>query len=70
MIRLRVKELAKERNLSMSRLSRLADVSYKTIKRMFDHPDESFNTMTLGKVAKALNLPLTDLFEQASDNHS
>jgi DNA-binding Xre family transcriptional regulator len=70
MIRLRVKELAKERNLSMSRLSRLADVSYKTIKRMFDHPDESFNTMTLDKVAKALNLPLTDLFEQASDNHS
>jgi len=38
MIRLRVKEIAQQKGMSMTRLSRLADTNYKTIKAIFDDP--------------------------------
>ena len=34
-VRLRVKEIAKEKGYSMGKLSRVSDVAYNTIKRMF-----------------------------------
>ncbi len=34
-VRLRVKEVAKEKGMSMGKLQRDADVAYNTVKRMF-----------------------------------
>ena len=56
MIRLKVKEVAKEKGLSMGKLSRSADVSFTTIKRIFDDPDYSVTTFTLDKLARALGV--------------
>jgi len=67
MVRLRVKELAQERGVSMSKLSRIADVSYKTIQAMFRYPDQGFNSKTLERVAKALRVEMGDLFENIPD---
>jgi len=62
-VRLRVKEIAKEKGLSMGKLSRVADVAYNTIKRMFKDPYYSTTTVTLEKLAKALGVPTGALLE-------
>ena len=67
MIRLRVKEVATKKGISMTRLSRLADTNYKTIKAIFDNPYREVTTTTLDKLAKALDVAVTDLIEQVPD---
>ena len=67
-VRLRVKEIAKEKGLSMGKLSRVSDVAYNTIKRMFKDPYYSATTATLGKLAKALGVPTGSLLEDISED--
>ena len=47
-VRLRVKEVAKEKGVSMGRLQREANVAYNTVKRMFKDPYYITTTETLG----------------------
>src|SRR5258708_36799219 len=54
MVRLKVKELAGERGISLSKLSRLADGSYKTVQLMYRDPSHGFNTKTLEGLPTAL----------------
>ncbi len=68
MIRLRVKEVATQKGISMTRLSRLADTNYKTIKAIFDNPYREVTTTTLDKLAKALGVAVVDLFEEVPNN--
>ena len=67
-VRLRVKEIAKEKGFSMGKLSRVSDVAYNMIKRMFKDPYYSATTVTLGKLAKALGVPTGALLEDIPDN--
>jgi transcriptional regulator with XRE-family HTH domain len=67
MVRLRVKEIAEKKGMSMGKLSRVADVSYKTVKRIYDDPQYSPTLFTLGKLAKALGVPTTDLIEDTPE---
>ena len=62
-IRLKIQEAAKEKNLSMARLSRLADVDYKTLQRIYRDPYKNIDTITLDKLAKALNMKPEELIE-------
>ncbi len=66
-VRLRVKEIAKEKGISMGKLQRDADVAYNTVKRMFKDPYYITTTETLGKLAKALGVPPGELIEEAPD---
>jgi lambda repressor-like predicted transcriptional regulator len=50
---LRAKEVAREKGISMGKLHRQADVSYKTIKRIYSDPFYATATITLGKLASA-----------------
>jgi transcriptional regulator with XRE-family HTH domain len=68
MLRLRVKEIAKEKGFSMGKLSRASDVDYNTIKRMYDDRKYSPTVDTLYKVAKVLNVSIAELVEEISDN--
>ncbi len=68
MIRLRVKEIATQKGISMTRLSRLADTNYKTIKAIFDNPYREVTTTTLNKLAKALGVSVADLIEEVPDD--
>ncbi len=70
MIRLRVKEIATQKGISMTRLSRLADTNYKTIKAIFDNPYREVTTTTLSKLAKALGVSVTDLIEEVPDDRA
>ena len=67
-VRLRVKEVAKEKGMSMGKLHRQADVSYKTIKRIYSDPFYATTTITLGKLAKVLGVPPGELIEEAPEH--
>ena len=66
-IRLRVKEIAKQKGFSMGKLQRDADVAYNTVKRMYKNPYHVITTETLGKLAKALGVSLGELIEEVPD---
>jgi Predicted transcriptional regulator len=70
MIRLRVKEVAREKGFSMGKLSRSSDVSFTTVKRMFDDPHYSVTTFTLDKLARALEVHPAELIEFDPDSAS
>ena len=67
-VRLRVKEVAREKGISMGKLHRQADVSYKTIKRIYSDPFYATTTVTLGKLAKVLGVPPGALIEEVQDD--
>lgn len=67
MVRLRVREIAEQKNISMSKLSRTADVNYKTIQGIWRDPFQGINTKTLERIARALGVPTADLIEDVPD---
>lgn len=69
-IRLKIREVAQAKQISRTRLSRLADTNYKTINALWNDPYREVTTTTLDKIAKALGVPVTDLLEQVSDEES
>lgn len=66
-IRLKVKEIAEEREISMSKLSRMSDVHYNTIRDIFIHPYRDVALSTLYKLAVALNVDIHDLYKIVPD---
>lgn len=68
MIRLRVKEIAEEKGFNQSSLSRTADVSFMTVKRIFRDPYKEVTTTTLEKIARALHVKVADLIEEIADS--
>ncbi len=66
MIRLKVKEVAQAKGISQGKLSRIADVDVKTVRRIYRNPTEIITTETLDKLATALEVNVCDLIEQVS----
>lgn len=62
-VRLRVKEIAEKQGFNMSTLSRAADVPFVTIKRVWRNPYYEIKLATLGKIARALGVPTSELIE-------
>lgn len=69
-VRLRVKEVARQKGFSMGKLQRDADVAYNTVKRMYKNPYHVITTETLGKLAKALGVTPGELVEEVPDMES
>jgi DNA-binding Xre family transcriptional regulator len=67
MVRLRVKEVAEAKGYNMSSLSRAADVSFTTIKRLWRRPYGGANVETLDKIASVLGVSVSDLIEHVPD---
>lgn len=66
-LRVRLKEVIEERGISMTRLSRLADVNYKTVSGLIKDPYRDVEYKPLYKIAKALGVELGDLIEEVPD---
>jgi DNA-binding Xre family transcriptional regulator len=62
-MRLRVREVAREKGVSIHKLSRLSDVSLTTVRKLINDPTYSVTTATLEKIANALNVGVRDLIE-------
>jgi len=67
MIRIRVKEVAQAKGISMLKLSRLADVSYRTVQWVWRDPYREISIKTLEKFAKALGVSSHELIEDVPD---
>ncbi len=66
-MRLRVKELAKQKGISMGKLSRMADISYRTVQRIYNDPSYSPTLPTLEKIAHVLEVPTSELIEDVAE---
>lgn len=67
MQRLRVKEVAQSKNITMARLSRLADVNPRTVEAIYKDPYRDVAYSTLAKLARALDVDVADLIEDVPD---
>ena len=70
MLRLRVKEIADAKGINQGKLSRMADIGYSTIRRIFDDPYYSVSFTTLERIAKAFDMPAKDLLEELPDEQA
>jgi DNA-binding Xre family transcriptional regulator len=68
MIRLRIREIAEARGINMSKLSRMSDVNYNTIRGIWDDPNRDIAVTTLEKIAKALRVDVSELYEIVPDD--
>ncbi len=66
-VRLGMKEAAKEKGISTGKLRRDANVAYYTVKRMFKDPYYITTTKTLGKLTRGLGISPRALLEEVSD---
>jgi DNA-binding Xre family transcriptional regulator len=67
MIRLRVREVAEAKGVSRLRLSRIADINYKTIQGIWRDPYREISIKTLEKLAKTLGVSSSELIEGVPD---
>ncbi len=67
MVRLRIKEVAESKGYNMSSLSRATDISFNTIKKLWKNPYSGANINTLSKIAKVLNVSISDLAEEVQE---
>ena len=66
-IRLKIREIAESKKINMSKLSRMSDVNYNTIRGIWDNPNRDVAVTTLEKIAKALHVNVSDLYEILPD---
>ena len=67
MRRLRVKEVAKEKGYTMAKLSRMADLNYRTVQAIYRDPTHDVTFKTLDKIASVLGVSIMDLIEDVPD---
>ena len=67
MSRLRVKEVAESKGYNMTSLSRATNISFNTIKKLWQKPTSGANINTLDKIAKVLGVSTIELIEDVKD---
>ena len=67
-VRLRVRELAERQGRSRTWLSHHAEIQYDTVTRIWNKPETDASIVTLVKIARALNVSVTDLYEIIPDD--
>ncbi len=61
-VRLKVREIAEQKGRSRTWLSHHAELQYETIRGIFSNPERDVSILTLEKIARALRVPVTDLY--------
>ncbi len=65
--RLKVKEIAQQKNIGLTRLSQRSEVSYNTVKRLWRDEYVDVSVMTLQRLANVLGVAVQDLIESVPD---
>ncbi len=65
--RVRIKEVAAEKGMSMTKLSHRSEVAYNTIRKLFRDPYAEVTVTTLRRLADALGVSVKDLLEDVPD---
>jgi len=66
-IRLRVKEVARQKGVSQGLLSRKSNIDVNTVRRILRDPDKIVTTETLNRLANALEVDACELIEYTPD---
>jgi len=67
MLKLRIKEVAEEKNIKQSRLQRESGVTMPTLRRYWTNDTESIHLVSIEKIAKALGVRVCDLLVESSE---
>ncbi len=67
MLRIKVKEIAESKGLTMTKLGRMADLNQRTMQAIYKDPYRDVAYSTLIKLAKALDVEITELTEEVPD---
>ena len=67
MVRLRIRELAEQRGLNITELSRQARIGYSTAHALWHDKPENLNRTVLSKIARILDVQVRDLFAEDED---
>ena len=67
MIRLKLREVLTQKEISQVKLSSLSEVSLTTIQRMCSNPYYNASLDVLDRLARALEVNVSDLYEQEPD---
>ena len=65
--RLRIKEIAEEKGMSMTKLSHRSEVAYNTVRKLFRDPYAEVTVTTLRRIADVLGVSVKDLLEDIPD---
>jgi DNA-binding Xre family transcriptional regulator len=66
-VRHRIREVAESKGFSRTKLSRRAEINYKTVNELWTNPYRVIDTRILDRIAKALKVPIGDLLVQEPD---
>ena len=64
MVRLKIKEVAESKHITMAKLSRMADVGYTTTQALFKNPHHDVSIYILERIAIALDVSICDLIDE------
>ena len=65
--RLRVKEVADKKGVSLTKLSQRSEVAYNTVRRIWRDPYTDVTISTLQRLADVLGVNVSELLESVSD---
>jgi len=65
--RLRVKEVASTKGISLTKLSQRSEVAYNTVRRMWHDPSVDVSIYTLQRLADVLQVNVSELLESVPD---
>jgi DNA-binding Xre family transcriptional regulator len=65
--RLRIKEVLEQKKISQSKLSHMAYLSLNTIQELIHDPYRDVKLSTLDKIARALDVPICELYEREKE---
>lgn len=65
--RLRVKEVANRKGISLTKLSQRSEVAYNTVRRIWREPYTDVTLSTLTRLAEVLGVPTSELIEDVPD---
>jgi DNA-binding Xre family transcriptional regulator len=66
-VRHRIREVAESKGFSRTKLSRRAEINYKTVNELWSNPYRVIDTRVLDRIARALHVPIGDLLVQEPD---
>jgi len=66
-VRHKVREIAESKGFSRTKLSRRAEINYKTVNELWNDPYRAIDTRILDRIAVALKVPIADLLVQEPD---
>lgn len=65
--RLRIKEVAQEKGISLTKLSQRSEVAYNTVRRVWRDPFTDVTLSTLQRLADVLGVDVRELIESVPD---